>query len=599
VITLKKLKWSNAFSYGPDNEVDFSESRLVQLLGKNGHGKSSIALVLEECLYNKNSKGIKKGDILNRYSKEKAYTIELDFDKDGISYKVKTTRGSTQTVKLFQDGVDVSSHTSTATYKQIEEILGLDHKTFTQLVYQSSSSSLEFLTATDTARKKFLIDLLNLGVYTSANEVFKEVATLTSKEVDKLSASMDTINTWLSKYNPDDMVELPVEEPLPQPIEQQDRIKELELELTNIASINKKRRTNNMYKEQMQEIVLDNTDYSMYSTDDLIKLEVELAAANKVIADGVTFNKKLKSLSNTCPTCNGPIDNSSIIDMCNSKARESADATLVANEKTAAIKSLRANLTRKRLAIEAQNEWQQYHSLYDPTMESQELIADDISSEIATLKKEVAKILASIDKVIQSNFKASAHNAKIKVLQEQEVQMRSDLKELQDKLSIQQDKLASLQILVKAFSTTGLVAYKIECLVKDLESITNEYLAELYSGRFQLSFEINNADKLNVVINDNGRNVDILALSSGERARVNVAALLGIRKLMQSLSNSRINLLILDETISNLDTEGKEKLIELLYNEENLNTIVVSHDYNHPLLEKISVVKENNISRIE
>ena len=68
---------------------------------------------------------------------------------------------------------------------------------------------------------------------------------------------------------------------------------------------------------------------------------------------------------------------------------------------------------------------------------------------------------------------------------------------------------------------------------------------------------------------------------------------------MQSLSNSRINLLILDETISNLDTYGKERLIEVLLNESHLNTFIVSHDFTHPLLEKVHVIKTKNISRIE
>jgi ABC-type molybdenum transport system ATPase subunit/photorepair protein PhrA len=68
---------------------------------------------------------------------------------------------------------------------------------------------------------------------------------------------------------------------------------------------------------------------------------------------------------------------------------------------------------------------------------------------------------------------------------------------------------------------------------------------------------------------------------------------------MQTLSSVRINILILDETIDNLDIDGKEKLVEVLLKEEYLNTILVSHGYNHPLIEKISVIKENNISRIE
>jgi len=159
--------------------------------------------------------------------------------------------------------------------------------------------------------------------------------------------------------------------------------------------------------------------------------------------------------------------------------------------------------------------------------------------------------------------------------------------------------MSILNVLTKTFSTTGLVAYKIESLVKDLEDITNKYLVDLSDGRFQIGFKISASDKLNVVITDNGKDIEILALSGGEKARVNVATLLAIRKLMQTLSSSRINLLILDETVETLDTDGKEKLVEVLIQEEHLNTFLVSHGFSHPLLEKINVIKRNNISQIE
>ena len=44
---------------------------------------------------------------------------------------------------------------------------------------------------------------------------------------------------------------------------------------------------------------------------------------------------------------------------------------------------------------------------------------------------------------------------------------------------------------------------------------------------------------------------------------------------------------------------GKEKLVEVLLQEEHLNTFLVSHGFSHPLLEKINVIKRNNISQIE
>ena len=79
-----------------------------------------------------------------------------------------------------------------------------------------------------------------------------------------------------------------------------------------------------------------------------------------------------------------------------------------------------------------------------------------------------------------------------------------------------------MQIYSKAFGTNGLLAYKIENLVKDLEELTNEYLAELSDGRFNLQFVVIN-DKLNVELDDDGKAVDILSLSAGELARVNTS----------------------------------------------------------------------------
>ena len=48
MITLKRLKWNNCFSYGDNNELDLDSSNVTQIIGKNGMGKSSIPLIIEE-----------------------------------------------------------------------------------------------------------------------------------------------------------------------------------------------------------------------------------------------------------------------------------------------------------------------------------------------------------------------------------------------------------------------------------------------------------------------------------------------------------------------------------------------------------------------
>jgi len=154
------------FSYGKNNVIDLSNNRITQLTAPNGSGKSSIAMIIQETLFNKNIKGIKKTDILNRWSKEKSWSTSLTFTKDDTNYQVDVVRSGAQTkVKLIENGTDISDHKVLDTYKKIADIVGTDFEVFSQLTYQSSTDLLEFLKATDANRKKFLINLFNLEKY--------------------------------------------------------------------------------------------------------------------------------------------------------------------------------------------------------------------------------------------------------------------------------------------------------------------------------------------------------------------------------------------------------------------------------------------------
>lgn len=599
MITLGKMKWSNIFSYGPDNEIDFNAYPIIQLVGKNGHGKSSIALILEEVLYNKNSKGIKKANILNRYVKDKAYTIELNFDKDGDNYVIQTTRSSTQSITLYKNGNNISAHTATGTFKLIEEILGRDDKSFAQLVNQSSSASLEFLTATDTNRKKFLIDFLNLTRYTEAFEVFKKAVKDTEKEVLTVETKLKTIETWLSKHSNTTLNELELLETPDYDNSLEKEAFELGNKLKTITETNKKIQQNNTYKKQLDSIPIDSIVpiTQPIESDKPYISKIGEHKANIKAAD--TLINKIGSLNGTCPTCLQEVDRAKLDSLISGQEDIKKEAKEAIDKINIRLEEINRLTTEANKASKIKSEWENYHSLIDNSLPSDILSAEDLRSRLDTVNSDISRLSAEIKRIQKENESISAHNAKVKVIKQQIEEMQEDLGICSSELAVLNDKLSKLQVLYKTFSTNGLIAYKIECMVTDLETISNEYLAELSDGRFQLYFKISTGDKLSVVITDNGKDIEILALSSGERARVNTATLLALRKLMQSLSSNRLNLLILDETISNLDTEGKERLIEVLLKEEHLNTILVSHDYTHPLLEKVNVVKVNNISRLE
>ena len=220
-------------------------------MGTNGVGKSSIPLILEEVLFNKNSKNIKKADIANRYV-NKGYDISLSFSIDSNDYVIAVSRRTNLKCRLTKNGEDISSHTATNTYKTLGEVLGIDFKTFTQLVYQNTNASLQFLTATDTNRKKFLIDLLKLDDYVKYFDIFKEDVRQDSLSVSRLESKIDTIDKWLNDNKLED-TSLLSKLDLPFYSEEDEKtLRSLQLEFENISDKNKN--SKNYLKELMKSI---------------------------------------------------------------------------------------------------------------------------------------------------------------------------------------------------------------------------------------------------------------------------------------------------------------------------------------------------------
>ena len=593
MITLKRLAWDNCFSYGEGNVLDLADSTVTQLVGTNGAGKSSIPLILEEVLFNKNSKGIKKADIANRIH-NKGYNITLDFDVNEDEYKIDVIRKASIKCKLYKNGEDISSHTATNTYKSVEEILGLDFKTFTQIVYQNTNTSLQFLTATDTNRKKFLIDLLQLEKYVKYFEIFKENSRVLSGEVSHIQGKVDTIEKWLNDNNLEAPSVLPKLD-LPKISEKdEEELSSLQLDFKNISEINKKINQNNYYKEELGKIDLTEFNNVSGAVESYDNEQAELGKWQSILHADIFEGTD----EDVCPTCGQDVDASLIqrIRDEEDKAQQNAREKIVElRERIDSIQEHNRAIARKE---KAERQFKELFSSIDEELPKEVHDAYKLEGQIQMLKINMKKERDKLHEVIEENERRERHNTRLEIIQEQIKDFEEELSEKLTELDEIKDRLASVDILKKAFSTNGLLAYKIENLVKDLEELTNEYLAELSDGRFNLQFVVTN-DKLNVEIDDNGKAVEILALSAGELARVNTSTLLAIRKLMSSISKSRINVLFLDEVTNVLDEAGKEKMVEILLGEENLNTYIVSHGWTHPLLSKIEVIKENEISRLD
>ena len=597
MITLKQLEWNNCFSYGSDNILKLDDNTVTQIIGTNGTGKSSIPLIIEEALYNKNSKGIKKADIPNRYI-GKGYNIELVFTKDEDTYVVSIDRKTSIKVKLEKNGEDISSHTATNTYKTIQEVIGVDFKTFSQLVYQNTNASLQFLTATDTNRKKFLIDLLHLENYVELFDIFKESARVVSLEINGIQAKLDTIEKWLTDNKLGDtnilpMLDLPISSD-----EDEKQFRHLTKEIENISEKNKKISKNNQLRSLLGQIDLQEaqsctvTEKKSYDS-----LQAQVGTHTQVAAGSQRLIEKLNKLGDVCPTCEQEVDPTFKQSLVQTEAEKVTKAEKEIERITEEIRRIKNDNSEFEKAQKLEADWKELYRSIDKSLPPTLLDKQELESRLQSVRAQLLERKSELENTAKENERRTRHNTRITVIQEQTDAFLKELAEFQDVLAKQDALLSNLEILKKSFSTNGLLAYKIENLVKELEELANTYLAERSDGRFTLEFVVSN-DKLNVQVEDDGKIVDILALSSGELARVNTATLIAIRKLMSSISKSRLNILFLDEVIAVLDDTGREKLVEVLLNED-LNTYIVSHGWTHPLLEKKEVVKEENISRLE
>ena len=609
-ITLKKLQFDNMFSYGENNVIDLEKSRITQLTAPNGSGKSSIAMIIQEALYNKNVKGIKKGDILNRWSKKKSWKVFLTFAQNlgegEVTYEVQVTRtGATTKVQLWEDGVDITEHKVLDTYKKINQIIGLDFEVFSQLTYQSSTDLLEFLKATDANRKKFLINLFNLEKYIEIGDKIKTKATTVDRELVKLQGELKSIQDFLSVTDvPEKKSEVFVPE-VDQSLQQE--IGVLQSELDNLTTTNKKIDKNNMYIEERNSLefqtgLQEPAEFEYWDEYQTLKQDLIMIKRD--------MDEILKDVSNirvndTCPACGQTIDTThleklkaDLEDQLNTKTTLHLEGMTKATKWSNEIKVIE---DKKKAYADNKRKIERFETLaqlIDSSLPTEHPDASDIMAHIKVLSDKFTAQDELAFNALEHNKNVGIHNARVDALLEQKLDFTNRQNAVKSDTISKQSQTNSLNILKKAFSTSGIVAFKLENLTKELEVSINHYLSLLSDGQFQVEFKLDK-EKLNISVINNGIATPIETVSGGEFSRIQTSILLAIRSLLSKLGGSSVNLLFLEEITGVLDDEGKEKLIEVLQSEEHLNVFLISHDFTHPLIDKISIEKNENISSIQ
>lgn len=608
-LLLLGLEWSNMFSYGENNKLDFTKNTITQVEALNGTGKTALVVIVQEVLFSKNMKGIKKSDILNRYITTNNWYAKLTFKINTSLYTVTVVRkGDTSKVTILKDGIDVSKHKIPDTYKFLASELGTSFEVFNQLIYQSSNSQLEFLRATDTNRKKFLVSLFNLDNYLKIGDILKVKIAETDKQLATLQGESKAVKDFLSQPHLDRTKQTKV--PVPEVSQTlKEEIKLLENDIAKYNNICTRIDSNNLLLTELETLRfnIDFQDIDQVEYKNILSqkqaLEVKIGTYKSELSKLQSEASKLDT-TDTCPKCGQFIDNALSINMHKAISMDIKNTNDFLSQSNAQLQQYKKQLSlledthQKFLSNQkAIQRFEQLHQLIDKSIPKEYPNQNNLISELTNKKVLLEKQIREQTVAIKANSDADIFNAQIDLLtnQKREFLVRQDL--LNSDILNVQSKLDKLAVLRKAFSPTGIVAFKLENIIKEFETEINNYSIELSDGQLQINFRLE-GEKLNIIVFSFGKESPIENASEGEFSKIQLATLLAIRKLLSKVGGIQVNFLFLDEVMGVLDRFGKEKLIEILQKEENTNTFLVAHDFSHPLVPKLPLAKINNITSI-
>lgn len=186
----KVFEFSNMFSYGTNNVIDFSQMKgAYGIFAPNASGKSTLWDALSFCIFDKCSRTSKAEDVLN-YSKM-SFDCKFTFDLNGVEYTIERSakkspkRGTVKVDTNFYRMVDgqvesLNGEQRRETNAIIREYVGTyDDFVLTAMSTQSNNSG--FIEKSQKERKELLAQFLDM-------DVFENLYQIASEEIKELSA---------------------------------------------------------------------------------------------------------------------------------------------------------------------------------------------------------------------------------------------------------------------------------------------------------------------------------------------------------------------------------------------------------------------------
>ena len=611
MIQFKKLIVHNFGSYS-HTEIDLQNKGFCLVSGQNnykkdnalsnGSGKSFLWNAVCFALTGETINGIKT-NLKNINIAEPDCFVQLDFVYDKDLFSLVRTVTPKSELRIVKNDVDLSGKGIRESEKKLQELLpeltkdliastiiigqGMPNK-FSSFSPSGRKELLEKLTKSD-----FMIEDLKTRIAARHQELSQKVR----EHEDSLIAN----NTQLSIYS-SNLTKLSTElEQLVQPdfdtliVEQMALIGQLQSQLTALeADIATSESEVELLNAKLVEVSEDKARVSAEEltayTNSKTKLTTEKTKLDMLCAELSREIKKLKTITDTCPTCGQHLPN--VI-----KPSTAEQETQLAENQAAASK-LADDISR----CDAQH--REYLAQIDTAFKDE---ISQLNNALLTAKQKLSGLRSNYNNIWSSLETAKAKHSKLAddkqnwdkrvKAQEQEIaRYESEIARLTNLIritTVSKNDFADRLAIIKKMDTLirrDFRGYLLTNIITYLDSRAKEY-CNIVFGTKELSLALN-GNALDITYC--GKMFD--GLSGGEKQRVDLILQLAIRDMLTSYLDLSANILVLDEITDFLDKKSCQAVMQLL--EQELQTVesvfIISHhaeELELPIDSEIRIVK--------
>ena len=545
MIIFKSVRWKNFLSTGNVfSEIQLDASPATLIVGANGAGKSTFLDAMCYALFDKPFRKITKGQLVNAVN-EKELVVELEFSIGSREYMVRRGR-KPNVFEIYLNNEKTKEEASTLEQQKYLEqsILGLNYKSFTQVVVLGSSCFVPFMQLTPPNRREVIEDLLDIRIFSTMNGILKERCKGIRETIREVEYQFELAKNKVESQQ--SLIEHLKEQSNANTTRRKAEIETVEKEIQDITIVvDKDLDLSKSYEESLVEYQTVDTDLSQ-----LRIYESRFKDKQK------SFKKEYKFFESNehCPTCKQTITEEL-------RTNKKSGITDQLKEVEEAAEKLRGELDSILVKIAEKND------IVKELSRCQQAISES-QREIQYRKRQIKAIEKKIDEATGSNSSLKKEKDKLK-------ELAKDGLKVEESLLDEKKVRDNYNTVTNMLRDTGIKSTIIKKYLPIMNQLINRYLKEL---DFYVSFELD--ENFMETIKSRFRDeFSYASFSEGEKMRIDLALLFTWRTIAKMKNSANTNLLILDEIFdSSLDTSGTDDFLKILHTvSDNTNVFVISH----------------------